>query len=74
MIGTIDLTKLELSESEKLLVRTDVDSLINFTQLMSKNDGTAVDELELSLLAATEGTTKKETDLTTTALSKVSFV
>lgn len=71
MIGTIDMSKLELSESEKSLIKTDVDALINFNQLVSKNSDKAVDELELSLLAATEGTSKKETDLSTTSLSKV---
>ena len=34
MIGTIDLSKLQLSESEKNLVKTDVDALINFSHLM----------------------------------------
>lgn len=72
MIGTIDLSKLQLSASEKNLVKTDVDALINFSHLLSNsNDGKAVDELELSLLQATEGSKKKDNDISTTALSKV---
>jgi len=72
MIGTIDLTKLALSEAEKDIVKTDVDALINFSHILSNvNDGQAVDELELSLLQATEGSKKKDTDVSTTALSKV---
>jgi len=72
MIGTIDLTKLELSEAERNIVKTDVDALINFSHILSNvNDGQAVDELELSLLQATEGSKKKDSDVSTTALSKV---
>jgi len=71
LIASTESEGAALTDNEKNLVHTDVDTLINFSQLVSKNDGTSVDQLELSLLQATEGTAKKEMDLNTTALSKV---